>query len=256
MKTIRIAGAAIIGIAVVIALAIGYHYISQDKPIAHPQRTDVVITANPVDLNTIQGVTKFRSCFGHEFGFTSAFEGKEAKSSLKHYFVWKSEYQDQDHTIPIYAAFDGEILIWEEENDQFLIEQRPFLGWVITYTHIVLQPGLDVGSQVKAGDLIAYAQTINTHAFDIALQANETMGEQNNYDWYNKYDSIFNHMTETVYTQFASKGFTTENMIITKAIRDASPCPCDPSNPPIASSPYCNFPPIPYTEGDNGVEVN
>lgn len=223
---------------------------------ASPQLTDKIVVANPTDLSKIQAITKFRSCFGHEFGYTSGFGGAEAKSSLKHYIVWNDEYQDVENSVPIYAVFDGEIIITEIENDQFLIEQRPFAGWVVTYTHVVLQPGLKVGSEVTAGQLIAYAETHSSHAFDIALQANEQSSNAKNNDWYNNYESIFDHMSEAVLTEYSARGVTLENIIISKEFRDQAACECDYSEPAYEGSPYCHFPPVDMRDPDNAVMLD
>ena len=219
---------------------------------ANPQPGDIVIVANPTDLSKIAGISKFRSCFGHVYGFSSAFEGKEAQGSLKHYFVPKEIYLGTNNAVPVFAPFDGNIIYTEQGTDQFIIQQRPFDGWVFGFTHVIILSSLKQGSDVKAGQLVGYAALTKTHAFDIFLQTQKRPGFHN-FDWYNGQDSIFNHMTSDVYVQYVAKGVTKENSIIPKAIRDTNPCPCDYSAPSPSGSPYCNFLPIPYNDQDNSV---
>ena len=228
---------------------------SYSSNISSPKSTDIFIVANPVNLSTLMGITKFRSCFGHEFGYTSAFEGKEAKSSLKHYFVPDFKYENTNNAVPVYAPFDGVIIYTEEGTQQFMIEQRPFNGWVFDFAHVFIKEGLKTGSEVKAGELVGYVDLITAHAFDISLQTKSKSGYGKDYDWFNNYESIFNHMSDEVYAQYVAAGINKENIIILKAFRDANPCPCDDSQPPYPNSPYCPFIPIPYDDQGNGVEL-
>lgn len=264
---------AIIGIVTVLFVVPGCQHnqsssVDNDtQQTANPQETDKIIVANPVDLDKIVAITKFRSCFGHEFGKTTAFEGNEAISSLKHYFVPDEKYLDTNNAVPVYAPFNGTIIYVEAGTEQFLIEQKPYGGWVFGFTHIAIKDGLKMGSEVKAGELVGYANLTNCHAFDINLQANKNSGNANafnisfqknkpsgvkNYDWLNNYESIFNHMSDDVYAQFVAKGITKENIIIPKSTRDADPCPCDrPAD--VENSSYCMFAPIPYSDPNNAV---
>ena len=224
-------------------------FVKINENAADPSPNDIVITANPIDFSTIKGISKFRSCDGHEFGYTSAFEGKEAKCSLKHYFVFYNKYFGTFKTVPIYSPLNG-LVIHIENNDQVLIEQKPYKGWVLDITHIIMQENIKEGSELKAGQLVGYADTQRVHAFDIALSANKKEGYKH-YDWYNSYDSIFSHMNQDIMAKFAAKGATRANMIILKSYRDDKPCNCDPNSP--TTSKYCNFTQTSFEQDGNGV---
>jgi hypothetical protein len=77
---------------------------SKPADTANPQPSDIVIVANPVDLTQFAAISKFRSCSGHVFGETTAFEGREAASSLKHYFVFDPKYENTTGTVPVYIG--------------------------------------------------------------------------------------------------------------------------------------------------------
>lgn len=239
-------------IVLITAGVTGYIFCGRNE--ANPQPSDKPIVANPVDLSTIKTISKFRSCAGHEFGYTSGFSNeKEAKSSMKHYFGWKDDLTDEK-SVPVYAPFDGTIMHTEVGTDQFIIQQNPFAGWVFDFTHVIIKDGITEGSIVKAGEVVGYANLRKTKAFDIILQTQKKPGFKN-YDWYNNYESIFDHMADNIYAQYIAKGITKDKIIISKSVRDQSPCPCDPNNPPVDKSPYCNFLPVSLGDGVNGEEM-
>ena len=76
------------------------------------------------------------------------------------------------------------------------------------------------------GELIGYARMYNesiseySHDFDIAVRVSTSYGE--------RYVSFFDVVTDTLFTDFASRGSTDRgDFIITADERDASPMTCD-----------------------------
>ncbi len=64
------------------------------------------------DLDLIDQISKFRSGAGHDFSYDSAYgetDSSEPPSSMKHYFMLYSGYPRDNHTVPVYAPYTGEI---------------------------------------------------------------------------------------------------------------------------------------------------
>ena len=123
------------------------------------------ITSNITELDKIERISKYRSCYGHT---TVPQNKKEMRRSMKHYFEVKQEYLG-DKTVEIYAPFDGFVTnlredradglegeIWIVPKDAFVI-LPPINRWSFSVQHINVKDGLKRGSEVKSGDLIGYA---------------------------------------------------------------------------------------------------
>ncbi|CAB4799571.1 unannotated protein [freshwater metagenome] len=109
-------------------------------------------------------------------------------------------------------------------------------GWVFEFMHV--DPLVADGSKVKAGDAVVAVPANNaaaanaqknaggtpsgadsTNVFDIALY-NPFLKPSN-------FETIFKHFAPNVASLWAAKGFTAESTIISKELRDASPCVTD-----------------------------
>lgn len=210
--------------------------------------SDIVITANPVDLATIGRISKFRGCAGHWYAGTNIDGETEPSSSMKHYFVPKQASQGTTGTVPVYAPFDGTIAridptdIWR--GRQFIIQQRPFRGWFFGFTHITMNAGLVEGALVNAGDLLGYANVPAGTDFDVFLQASPTSGARNfvsDAGLHTRLDSIFSHLAPKIKAAYAAAGVTPATMVIPKSTREASPCSCAPGTVGTENTTACTF---------------
>jgi len=225
--------------------------------------TEKFIIKNPVNLSQVEMISKFRSCAGHDFSGLNTDYVNESNRSMKHYFA-PFESLKGTTKIQIFAPFDGIITEIDEDKgkppyqkDLHVYIRGPSAGeWVFIFMHVSLNPDLKVGSTVKAGELIGYANVPMEHQdFDIALKKFDLpekfekiemevleramRGECSLEELYSEYedivgeeppipleiyDSIFNHMSDEVLAEYAEKGVTPENIIICKEYRDAHPC--------------------------------
>lgn len=227
MKVIKFIG--LLLIAVVIMLVILFVF-SQNAPA--PQ-----IVANVTELDKIEKISKFRSCAGHT---TVPQNESEMKRNMKHYFWVKREYLE-GNTVEIYAPYDGFVTgirkdlqdglegeIWIAPKDMFVI-LPPVGRWMFSVQHINVRQDLKRGSEVKAGELIGHAAVTaaNRETFDI-VYAKGAFAPKNIDNWtgpFTDLDSIFNHLSDAVFSKYNAKGVTSrQEAIITKEDRDQNPC--------------------------------
>lgn len=206
-----------------------------ENEIGWPSLDAKYITAMPVDLTQIQGISKYRSCAGHDrSGYTFA-QVLETNRSMKHYFYPVSAFQGTIDKVKMFAPFDGTVSVLNLEKDK--VGGRPQGGNGIDFStsvdknvafgfgHIYFVKDFKVGDKVTAGELIGYAALGDKgYDFDIDLK-----GAKYNSDGKEILDSAFDHMTDEVLAEFAKNGITPENTKISKETRDASPC--DYNNP-------------------------
>lgn len=186
------------------------------------------ITANPVDLTQIEKISKFRSCAGHDFSGHNFLGQVEAKSSMKHYL--KPLPQFQNNKTAAFAPFDGTIHIegvhppmgQGERGDSLELMSQQEPNAVFIFFHIRTATDFKHGDLIEAGQLIGYAATNISYDFDLGLRAiNQTNANSRFGD---TFDSIFNHMTPEVLTQYQKVGLNKENLFVSKEFRDAHPC--------------------------------
>jgi len=84
---------------------------------AHPE----LVSADITDIAFIEEISKFRSGAGHDFSYDATFpfgasDSTEPPSSMKHYFAPYSFYNGDQHTVPVYAPFAGEITRVTDES--------------------------------------------------------------------------------------------------------------------------------------------
>lgn len=193
------------------------------------------IVAVPVNLSQISQISKFRSCVGHDYSGYDVNGSLESNRSMKHYFTPTATYAFTTGRIEEFAPFNGTITsitaehtpighqVWiADATSGATMYGYPTPGiWNMVFFHMDLVSGLKVGSVVKAGQLIGYAnQSSHEYTFDIALSkySISTGG------FSQVLDSMFNYMDPQVLADFAKYGVTPNNIIISKAYRDANPC--------------------------------
>lgn len=209
------------------------------------------LTANFMDINKIRQISKYRSCAGHT---VVPQDGREMKRNMKHYIEVYPELR-KENTVEIYSPYDGFISviradmkdllegeIWIAPDRGILTILPPFNLWMFSFEHVQPRKDLKVGDKVKAGELIGYAsflvaeRTIPT--FDVIYG---TMGlpmrKLDNWNSpFENLDSIFNHMSDEVLTQYEKKGITPEKIILSKETRDSRPCAYNDQGPYFENS--------------------
>jgi len=225
---------------------------------------DKFIVKNPVDLSQIQAISKFRSCAGHDFSGFNVFGQKETNRSMKHYFAPLDSLKatKKIKIFAPFDGIITNISKSEGHNDYQIELQGPDTGeWVFIFMHVFLKSELQQFSVVKAGQEIGYAYVPkNCNDFDIALKKFEIPDSYSQKDEYlalqrqlmqkmvegeqlseeemtqreqmeqqlptpkEIYDSIFFHMTDSVLEEYQTQGVSLDNIIVSKAYRDAHPC--------------------------------
>ena len=203
------------------------------------------LIANPIDLQHVVRVSKFRSCFGHDYspgiidGKGGSITGVETARSMKHYVIIDVPVSPA-RVVTGYAPFDG-VVEYNTNNYTLGIGVRVVSsnGWVFEFMHV--DPLVADGSKVKAGAAIIAAPPNNAAASAAAKNAS---GLSNGEATTNIFDialyeatakpivleSPFQHFAANVASLWAAKGFTAASMITTKEDRDAAPCTVDPSS--------------------------
>jgi len=122
----------------------------------HDKTFPPVLVKNFVNLDSIEKISKFRSCQGH---IVVPVNGNEPSSNMKHYF-WIKQQPNGKNKIPLYAPYDAKISSILSFPDQGL-EGEIWLSngndWQFSIEHILVIERLKKGDKVKAGDLLGYA---------------------------------------------------------------------------------------------------
>lgn len=207
---------------------------SQQNEIQWPSQDAKYIKVVPLDLTQIEGISKYRSCAGHDYSGYNFEQTKEENRSMKHYIFPISEFQGTIDKVKMFAPFDGKVSNIDAESDQIgKSGKRPKTGNSIRFStpvdknayfefsHIYFVKDFKVGDKVKSGELVGYAALGDEgNDFDIVLSGpRETMNAV--------FGSAFDHMTDSVLAEFAKYGITPENTKFTKEYRDANPCDFD-----------------------------
>ena len=226
-KTFKVIGIFIIILALVVSISM---VLAQNAP--PPQ-----VVADFTELDKIIKISKFRSCAGHT---TVPQDRREMKRSMKHYYGVKPEYLGSD-TVEIYSPFDGFVTtirsepenglegeIWIVPKDAF-VWLPPVGRWSFSVQHINVRNDLRRGSEVKAGELIGHAAvaTENRDTFDVIYAKGSFIPKMID-NWRGPFidlDSVFNHMSEQVFSKYKSRGVDSkEELILSKEERDQKPC--------------------------------
>ncbi len=182
------------------------------------QKTMKIITANPLDLSQIARISKFRSCYGHDYSGLNIEGEKETLRSMKHYIEFFQQFLGSENTVRVFAPFDGKIAeIIEAGGKQVFISADAAPTWHFIFFHISPEPNIKEGTAIKAGQLVGHAYVREWPNFDFALKEFDVRGQI--------FESPFLHMQDYILEEYASYGITLENIIVTKQFRDTRPCP-------------------------------
>ncbi len=200
------------------------------------------IVAMPINLSQISQISKFRSCEGHDYSGYDVQGYLESNRSMKHYFAPLSQYIGSSNKVQIFAPFNGTITqmtpeqsgvgiqIWiADATSNATMFGYPTPGvWNFVFFHTNPIKNLSVGSHVGAGEPIGYENLSPPEQdFDIALQ--KFVGSNGSYR--TELDSIFNYMSPKLLGSFGAVGVDQNNIIYSKAYRDANPCNFNAYNP-------------------------
>lgn len=222
-------GIGILALILVIAIILTFKSAEKEPP---PQ-----ITANFTDLDKIEKISKYRSCAGH---VTVPQDERESRRSMKHYFWVKPEY-NKSNTVEIFSPYDGYVSVLRSEPGQNLegeiwiraksnlVFLPPIGVWQFSVQHIDVRKDLKRGSEVKAGELIGYAALSKERgdSFDIVYGKMSIIPKKID-NWTAPFidlDSVFNQMSDEVFSKFKQKGIASkEDLIISKEKRDQTLC--------------------------------
>lgn len=223
---------------------------------------NLFITANPVDLSQISQVSKFRSCSGHDYSGVNAEGVLETNRSMKHYLAPASALARSVGKVKVFAPFDGSIRSIQDDGGrgwQVWLTPASAESWVFVFFHTDVLPNFGEGVTFAAGTQIGYANLDqDAHDFDIALKSftpgaatpqNAVSGQRDAGRgrgdgsgggpggsvkdpraslFTEVLDSPFLHVAPNVLDQFAAHGVTSDNVVISRAERDAKPCAFSP----------------------------
>lgn len=167
------------------------------------------VSTNYIDLARVTQLTRFRSSAGHDYA-----DGFETCRSMKHYFM------APDATTTIVAPVAGTVTNvfdeWSGTQVQITAASQPAFTFVIF--HVKLGKPLRIGESVAEGQLLGTHSGLETFS-DIAVRVETTAGM--------RLVSYFSTLTDTAFAPFQARGIATrEQLIITRAERDAAPYRC------------------------------
>ncbi len=182
------------------------------------------------ELDKIESISRFRSGYGHDYSDTT-----ESCRSMKHYYAPYTQYL-QNNTVKIYAPINGSIISIEDEghgnsdglhNKQIHIRSNTYPAFTFVLFHCdLLDNGIQIGTHISAGELIAYARlkypdlNETAHDFDIAIWVDTPDGV--------RYLSYFDLMTDTLFSTYQIRGIDSRaKLIISVDQRDSNPLTCN-----------------------------
>ena len=178
-----------------------------------PNQADF-ITHNPVNVDQVLRISKFRSCAGHDYSGLNVEGETESNRSMKHYIAARTSSPDA------YMPFDGKVAEIREERaaygKQIWLIPEPDNDWVFIFFHVVPKEGVKQGSQLKSGELLGNSPIKYLDSFDYTLARFSSEKPI--------YESPFLHMESNVLEQYSDRGINTDNIIISKLARDAKSC--------------------------------
>ena len=222
-----------IGALILILVAVVFFSVNFNENKPPPE-----FTANFVNLDKIEKISKYRSCAGH---VTVPQDGRESKRSMKHYFEVKPEFA-KARAVEIYAPYEGFVTTLRSdpgeglEGEIWIVPKRkvamlpPFGVWQFSVQHIEVKKDLKQGSEVKDGEIIGYAAFSQKRipTFDIVYGKMAFPPAPKRIDNWNSpfgdLDSVFNHMSDGVLAQYQQKGVSQKEIVLSKEARDQNPC--------------------------------
>lgn len=188
------------------------------------------IQADFIDLSRIYSISKFRSGEGHDFSGNG-----ETCRSMKHYFTPQIDASikpakaadgrsipplpDGKTDINIYSPVDGKIVDIQSERlpvgEQIYIRPDSAKDFTIRLFHVYKVTGITKGTTVKAGQKIGVIS--KDSATDISVEGGR-----------GQYVSYFEVMPDSLFAAYQQRGVEKrDDVIISKAYRDAHPIPCN-----------------------------
>lgn len=169
------------------------------------------ITADYIELDKINEISKFRSGIGHNYS-----DAYETCRSMKHYFEPKADVDWS--SIKIFSPVDGTITNFFQEQvggTQIWIRPTSDPEYEVRIFHVNLDTSLKIGDTVTSG------QQLGTH---IGSQTTSDIAVATTSDGQWRLVSYFDVMTEEVFVNYLERGITSpDDMIISKEARDADP---------------------------------
>ncbi|OGY30474.1 MAG: hypothetical protein A3F35_03495 [Candidatus Woykebacteria bacterium RIFCSPHIGHO2_12_FULL_45_10] len=222
-----------IALPILLIVAAGYFIFTNSGVGVDAEHPPQFIQADFIDLSKIYSISKFRSGAGHDFSGSG-----ETCRSMKHYFQPNSDpefdkyFQNGGKSFPIpdpttataiYSPVDGRITGVDEEQTpigkQVGLASDKAPQFLIRLFHLYLLDGFKAGSKVKAGEQIAWIN--KGQGTDIAIQVGQM-------PWNEKFISYFSVLPDAVFENYKKRGVTSrEELIISKAERDANPLKCN-----------------------------
>ena len=210
----------------------------------HPELLSSPIT----DLSAIEEISKFRSGAGHDFSYDPTFpfgssDTTEPPSNMKHYFAPYSFLNGDQHSIPVYAPFAGEITRVTDESASAGINKRVEIRSSVDPDYLLVVFHIKLGqdypqilndwpielwpahqaddteyttTSVAAGDLLGYADMRDSHDFDIAILFTDSDGER-------YWVSYFDLMPDSLFANYSSRGIARSDLSISKEDRLLTP---------------------------------
>lgn len=226
------------------ALLLGLGIMAPTQTEAHPE----FVSSNVTDLALIEEISKFRSGAGHDFSYDPTFpfgstDSSEPPSSMKHYFAPYTFHSGDQHSVPVYAPFAGEITRVTDEsngadvNKRVEIRSSAYPEYTLIIFHIKLntaypqilddwpaefwpshqEDDTDYSTLIVAsGDLLGYADMRDSHDFDVAVLFTDTDGAR-------YWISYFDLMPDSLFSNYTDRGVARADLSISKADRLATP---------------------------------
>lgn len=173
------------------------------------------VANNYIELQKIYRIAKYRSGIGHDY--SDAFEHCR---SLKHYF--EPLVTTDWSTVKIYSPVSGSVTRIEQEwaGTKLEIASDAFPAFRFSIFHINTSMPFKVGDKVTAGQQLGTHIGSQTYS-DIAVIVNDPSRQ-------GRMVSYFEVITDAVFNLYKNRGVAQkENLIITKAQRDADPLTCN-----------------------------
>jgi len=188
-----------------------------------------VIDTLPFDLASVTQISKYRSCAGHDYSGQDTDFKSETMRSMKHYIYTRGEA-----SLKLSAPFNG-VIAWiipegaASANAGFrvVVEKSDGAGglWDVVFMHVEPLPGMAVGTSLLAGQQFANTSAPRLN-WDFGLQwIRPGIGQQDPRQFSGLiFESPLLRLSPALAAQFAARGVTPDNIILSPAARDASPC--------------------------------
>jgi hypothetical protein len=172
------------------------------------------VGVNYIELNKIIAISKYRSGEGHDYS-----DGAEDCRSMKHYF---HPIDSLDWTkIKVFSPVTGTITRLTEEwaGTQIEIQSDDYPAFRFTIFHVTMTPTRNINDKVTAGEQLG-THIGNQTWSDIAVWVNDPTHQ-------GRLVSFFQVITDEVFNTYKNRGVSSsDDLIISKALRDANPLSC------------------------------